>query len=253
MVPFRVICRAALLATIEAQKEHDEAVSTEISFAIYDLVGQIAANARHGHASREEVSAVLEEELAKLKRGAEPEPHSGTAGDAPREPDTIAEPSESRLDRAWNLAIGGDSDGAMALMKKEEQECRKQGDLKGLASALGTQAVILSLNGDHEGAIRLHREEERICREIGDLEGLQASVGNRVMVHRRLGDLDEAAWLLVEQERICRTIGNVDGIATALDNRALVQPDRVDLEGARALLKEQVQVCRETDQIDFLL
>ena len=121
MVPFRVICRAALLATIEAQKEHDEAVSTEISFAIYDLVSQIAANARHGHASKEEVSAALTEELASLEREITTERSPGTTGDGLPGPETIDEPSESRLDPARDLANRGDADGAMALMKEEER------------------------------------------------------------------------------------------------------------------------------------
>lgn len=192
LVPFRLVCREALWGMSHAEREHDRETALRICSAIYRLVGQLAASARHGSATKAEINAVLSEERSRLEREVTPEPSSGDPDDHLRERDTTDDPSDSCVDRAWSLANRGDPDGALALLKEEERVCRERGDHDGLSAVLGLQAVILSLRGDSEGALRLHREEELICRDIGSLDGLQASLGNRAIVMDARSDLDGA-------------------------------------------------------------
>ena len=53
------------------------------------------------------------------------------------------------------------------------------GNLDGLQTSLGNQALILQARGDLDGAMALHKEEERICRQFGNLDGLQTTSATR--------------------------------------------------------------------------
>ena len=119
----------------------------------------------------------------------------------------------------WSL---GELAAAMALLKDQERICRQLGNLDGLQTSLGNQALILRARGDLDGAMALHKEEERICRQLGNVDGLQASLGNQALILRARGDLAGAMALHKEQERICRQLGNVESLAITLANQAAV-------------------------------
>ncbi|HEX41329.1 MAG TPA: tetratricopeptide repeat protein [Phycisphaerales bacterium] len=160
--------------------------------------------------------------------------------------------SSSLGNQALILQARGDLDGAMALLKEQERICRQLGSLDGLSCTLGNQAVILKARGDLDGAMALHKEEERICRQLGTLDGLACTLGNQAVILKARGDLDGAMALLKEKERICRQLGNLAGLQTSLGNQALILKARGDLDGAMALLKEQERICRQLGNLDGL-
>ena len=166
-------------------------------------------------------------------------------GERCRQSGDMAGLASSLGNQAVILYDRGDLDAALMLHKAGERIYRELGDEDGLQHSLGNQALILHDRGDVDGAIALHREEERLCRKSGDRDGLQRSLGNQALVLRNRGDLDEAMALLEEQARICRELGNKDGLANSLGNQAPILQARGDLDEAMALYREAERICRE--------
>lgn len=146
---------------------------------------------------------------------------------------------------AVNLHIRGDMDRAMAILQEQERICHQLRNLRDLPTCLGNQALILQDRGDLSGATALHKEEERLCRQLGDMEGLQRTLGNQALILQVRGDLKGALALFKEQEQICRQIGNLGGLQATLGNQAVVLQRRGETDEAMALLKEQERICHE--------
>ena len=105
------------------------------------------------------------------------------------------------------VAMDGDLERAVALLRESELACRKLGDDVGLQRVLGEQALICKDRGDLEAAAILRAEQESLCRRLGDLVGLQRALGRRAEIMMMQGDHDDAEPLLEEKEMICRELG----------------------------------------------
>lgn len=92
----------------------------------------------------------------------------------------------------------------MGLLKEQEGLCRQIGDLHGLETTLGNQAVILRMRGQLDDALTLHREKERICRDLGDIDGVAMSLGNQALVLSDAGRPREARKLAEEAIGLAR-------------------------------------------------
>jgi tetratricopeptide (TPR) repeat protein len=160
--------------------------------------------------------------------------------------------SASLGNQAIILYWQGELDKAGNLLKEAELCHIQQENMAGLQACLGNQAIILKDRGDLNGAMVLMSRQERICHQLGNLAGLQACLGNRALILYSRGDLDGAMALHKEQERICRQLGDHDGLQYSLGNQALIWKDRGNYQLAAALYKEQEMICRRIGNLDSL-
>jgi len=160
--------------------------------------------------------------------------------------------SASLCNQAVILQARGDLDGAMELYKQQEHIFRELGNKDSLSISLGNQAVILDARGDLDGAMELHKQEEQICRELGNKGGLSTSLGNQATIFYSRGDLDGAMELHKQEEQICRELGNKGGLSASLGSQAVILDARSDLDGAMELHKQEEQICRELGNMDGL-
>jgi tetratricopeptide (TPR) repeat protein len=145
------------------------------------------------------------------------------------------------------LRMLGSFDEAAELHQEEEDLCRQLGDKKGLQSSLGNQAVVLLDQDRFEEAMVMLKEQEQLCRELDDQEGLQSSLGNQGVILLEQKRPDQAMKLLREQEHICRGSGNLEGLQGCLGNQAWVRMARDQMTEAMALFKGQESICRTID------
>ncbi len=129
--------------------------------------------------------------------------------------------------------------------KEAEAICREMEDVRGLATALGNQAIFLKKKGDLDGALALQKEVEAIHRKSGASDGLQISLGDQALILEARGDLAGALALHKEKARICRESGNKKSLAVALEGQAGILWARRDFDGALALMREQERIGRE--------
>mgnify|MGYP005845014911 CR=1 FL=1 len=193
-------------------------------------------------------SLTLDQKLARLD---ELRQRIAKAGDPP--PESLREiVLKWRFEVAELLYALGRLDEAMCGLHDLEVQCRPLGDLDGLSTSLGNQAVILQARGQLDEAMTLLKAQERVCRQLGNQDGLSTSLGNQAMILQARGQLDEAMALLKEEERICRQLGNQDGLSISLGNQAMILHTRGQLDEAMTLLKEEEHICRQLGNQDGL-
>ena len=153
-------------------------------------------------------------------------------------------------ERARALRASGDHAAAMALLKDDEEICRRAGNVEGLWESLKSQGDLLTDDGDWAAALDLLREADRLCRESGNLSRLQAILNNQANVLSKLGELDEATHRYAEAEQICRELGNFDGLQLILGNQANLAKKRGNLDRALILRQEEENICRDLGKFE---
>jgi tetratricopeptide (TPR) repeat protein len=116
---------------------------------------------------------------------------------------------------------------------------------------LEQQALQLQGRGDHAGAIRVCTEMAEIARRSGNDRGLASALGNQAVSLYYLGRLQEAAPLFDEQVGLQRTIGDPVALATALANAGELQGRLGHADAGLAMIGEAAELARGAGQAQF--
>ncbi len=139
----------------------------------------------------------------------------------------------------------GDLEGAQTAFLRQEQICRKLGDLQGVQKSLGGQGLIAQERGELDLALRLHKEQQRICSELAYPRGVAISLNNQAMLAYEKGEFARALDLYKQEEQICRQLGDLDGLQHSLGGQANVISATGHFDGVMDLYKQQEKLCRD--------
>lgn len=78
---------------------------------------------------------------------------------------------------------------------------------EGLQASLDMQALTLKDKGDLDGAMVLLKQQEQICRDIGNTRGLASSLYNQAVVLNKKGLLMEALARVEDASRLAKACG----------------------------------------------
>lgn len=92
--------------------------------------------------------------------------------------------------------------------------------------------------GQLDEAIVLLKEKEQICHQLGNMDGLSTTLGNQALILKDRGKLDEATALLKEAEQISRQLSNPNMLAISLINQALCCKEMGSLQEGFTRAKE---------------
>lgn len=119
------------------------------------------------------------------------------------------------------------------------------GEARGIASALGSLAIVAKDGGDAEGAERLLRESLARWREAGEPVGVASTLGYLGILAADRGDRGTARRLYDESLQLRREVGDRWGIAASLNNLGPLAIEEGDLAAAQAALEESLALRRE--------
>jgi non-specific serine/threonine protein kinase len=142
---------------------------------------------------------------------------------------------------AWRQSDYPDAD---AHLKESLHICREQGDRRGFANGLHSQALVDADRGDYVTARASLAEALVIYRELGDRWDIANAVSSLGNVTRRQGDYPAAQSLCEEALALHRELVEPFGIAFALTGLAIIANHRQDYPLARARYEEALGLFR---------
>jgi hypothetical protein len=105
-------------------------------------------------------------------------------------------------------ALGaGQLDRAGSLLAEQEAICRRTGDLAGLASCVGNQAIRHRYAGDPAAALACLDEQLALVNRSGDAQGMLIATANRGEVLGLLGRIAEARASLLRARELAIAAG----------------------------------------------
>ncbi len=104
----------------------------------------------------------------------------------------------------------GDYQACIETCQEMAQIARRSGNDRGLASALGNEAVALHYLGRMDDALPLFQEQIGLQRKIGDPVALATALANTGELLGRLGRSDEALAMIGEAETLARGAGQAE-------------------------------------------
>jgi predicted ATPase/class 3 adenylate cyclase len=144
-----------------------------------------------------------------------------------------AEVAEQSYNLSFALALEGDFEGMMALIRRCRALFEELGNRRGVADCMWIQGVAARLGGDLDRSRTLEEESLRIQREIGDRFGATVTLYSLGQTALQQGDLDVAEASFVEALTNDAAVGNRTGIGVILDN--LAAKARIEGDHLRAL------------------
>ena len=135
-------------------------------------------------------------------------------------------------------------DKALMLFDRAEAAARQSGDDDELQNVLGQKAGAYRWKNDFAGSMKILKEQEKIVRRIGNMDGLQSCLGNQAVLLREIAAQDdddekliEAMKLADEQLKVAVAGKLPDGIQFALGTKALLSRDLRKLDDAKELFE----------------
>lgn len=152
--------------------------------------------------------------------------------------------AQALYDLSYPVAIGGDAEGAAAILDESHRAFERVDDQDAMILVREGQAVQATIVGDFERAHELQLEVVAHHRQSGGLFKLSDNIGLLVMVESRLGRDADARKHLEEVREIQRRLRDRSGLGGALEIRALLAVNEGDDETA-ALCAGAVQGMRD--------
>ena len=138
----------------------------------------------------------------------------------------------------------GDSEGALASLRRAAELGRAEGDPDTLALTLSMLGWVLAEGGKHDPAAALLREVLELALELKDRWVRSEVANNAGCAFLQLNSIEAARPLLEEGLRLRRSVGNDVGVADSLLNLGYAELTDGRCEEARRLLDESVAISR---------
>lgn len=132
-------------------------------------------------------------------------------------------------DALWNL---GDLKASSEVVETAIELFEQVGDLRGVAEALNSRAILYEIQGNLSTAGTLYRESLSVAREIGDRAGIATALYNMATTALKQGELSTSAALLEESLAVVRDIRDPLKEAVRLFFLGRVALEKGDLAGA---------------------
>jgi tetratricopeptide (TPR) repeat protein len=142
------------------------------------------------------------------------------------------------------LIDAGNLDAATELLEQQEAACREHGLLDGLRFALRKQVEVRRKRGEDWGARPLVDEHLDICRRLGDPRELADALGMSATALLEAGELDLALAHSAEQERLLRRLHLHGPAVAAQLNQAIVLARLRRGEEAVATVQAAIEMAR---------
>ena len=185
----------------------------------------------YGHGYQAEGRRWLEQVLARVDSGSQPEAPNPALAKALNGAGTIA----------WSQ---GDNARARVLLETSLELYRYLGYRQGIASSLHYLGAVAHHEEDYMQAGALYEECLGLRRELRDRHGIAAMLNNLGILALAWNDAARAQALLEECLALYRELHDAVGIAYALDSLARVARDQGDNERARSLFLASLQLLR---------
>jgi predicted ATPase/DNA-binding CsgD family transcriptional regulator len=144
------------------------------------------------------------------------------------------------------MACGqGDQRSAEVLLEESAALFRELGDMRGVAYALGSAAVVAITQERYERVIVYSEEATELFLEVGDKWGAAPMLGCSAVGWLNRGDHRRARSLAERGLALCRETGDKHGTSIALFTLAGVAQAERDYERARDLFEEGLSVSAE--------
>jgi tetratricopeptide (TPR) repeat protein len=142
------------------------------------------------------------------------------------------------------LSYKNEIDGALKMLKEEEQLCRQLGDYFGLYDCLAHQAVPLYSKGDWESINKVVQEMESKSSRVNK-RGLTRVLHMKGLMLFEMGNLEEAVKIFIEKEKVCREIKDVECLIWTLNMKAATLYEKGDLQHSLSVSREMEKICRD--------
>ncbi len=132
----------------------------------------------------------------------------------------------------WHMALTGHFTESETHLQKAADMCRKSGNKRGLAPALGFLGVGHCFTGDHETGMKEIEESAVIAREIGNHFLIVSTFHWSLLVHASRGEYDDAFKALEELSKGANEIGSQHLIALIPNHYGWIYNELCDFEKA---------------------
>jgi class 3 adenylate cyclase/predicted ATPase len=143
----------------------------------------------------------------------------------------------------------GQSQQALANIKKAENILLKNKDYESLAKVLNTAGAIYHTNSDVDNALKQYLKAYKYCEETGDLLTLMKCAANMATIYHIQGDLNSAMRYFNAAMDLAKKISHRQGYVTSCNNLGVLYMDKGLFGKAKTLFEEAADISRETSTL----